>query len=331
MKATKTILGILFALLTLAAFIAPFKFVPEKFMADDYEATYERLSSGGMEVDESYVAARVDATAKEYFPITFTTSLLIACVGVLVVRLLSLVPPHGMGGFNLFNPIALPLIAIMALGMRFSISLTLDAISSPSVIEFRSLTSDFAASMDGSARPWQLFIVVPLLLEVTFRCIIPGFLERVHAVVGIAVSVVAYSLVMHAAFRAYGVWMTGSTASAFVALIIAAVMGILLMLVTWRLRSVIPAMLMHIIIVHSSVLVPGFAGLGAFALPLAIAMVVLPFAAIIILPVLGTKHAVFRADFPFTAHHKRMDARLAALELPRHRATKGDTDVSESA
>ncbi len=329
MKILKSVLGFIFAALVVIGLVLPFKLVPQKFAADDRAATLERLSKDGFEVDSSYVDARVSEAAKNNFSVTFKTAAIVAAMIVLGIYFISFRAPHDRGGINLFNPIYIPFIFALGLGLRFTITLALDASSSQSVLEFRRVVQFFTDNIVGGDR-WITLLLIPVLIELVFRCLLISYIEKARLVPTVLISTAAYVGVMYLAFRFYGTWLFGSASGAATALWISALIGVVLGLVTWTLRSGIPAVLIHIIIVHSGVWAASFK-----ALPISIVILAVSAAAIIVVPnLLGSKIKPLSADFPFERHHKRMHKWIGdyvGKKRKRKPRTNADEQVGASA
>lgn len=297
----------LLAALVLAGLVTTYSTVPTRFEESARTATLERLEKSGSAVDESYVEASIARAVHDNLHTIFRTALVMSLGVAFILCLLCIRPPHDCGGLNLFNPLAIPLLAVITLFMAISISLGLGSVQGRSVTEFIQLTDEIRAACVSRADILLITLVIPLLLEAIFRGFIFSFLEKTHFTVAIVLSTAAYAAVAYYCFAGYAERSIGSIASAGAAAVIALFVGFVLSVVTWRLRSSIPAMVMHVFIANSGALTDRVAASGVMTLPWAIIVLAVSLALLVFLPVLFAKRMpIFAADFPFTKHHKRM-------------------------
>ena len=223
---------------------------------------------------------------------------------------------------------ALPLIAIITVFCAIGVALALDAVQGRSVTEFLQITEELRAGCVTKTDLLLITVLIPLLLEAIFRGYIFSFFEKIHFIVAIVLSTALYSAAAYYCYASYAQRSMGSTSSAAAAALIALFLGFVFSVMTWRLRSCIPAILGHIFIANSAPLTEAVRASGYIKLPLAIIVLAVSLALLVFLPVLFAKRMpVFAADYPFTNHHKRMYKWLEGKKKSRRsKAAREGTD-----
>ena len=181
MKVLKSLWFLLLAALVLAAFAYPFSAVPKRFEDRAREMTLERVEEGGASVDERYIEQSVREAVGNNLGVIFRTAFIIAAFSALLVYCVSIRPPHDCGGFNLFNPIYLPLVFVIAVLTGLTLSSVLKARGGAAVNDFYALTSSLPGVFPEGKwafLPPMLFIV--LAFELIFRGVVFSFLEKIH-------------------------------------------------------------------------------------------------------------------------------------------------------
>ena len=308
MKVLKGFLFLLLAALVFFGFITAYTTVPSEFEKSARDKTIARLEQSGTVVDENYVNATIENAVHSNLHIIYRTAILIALAVAFALCMLSVRPPHDCGGINLFNPLALPLIGVIVISLSVGISLALSAVQGQGVEEFLQIVDELKSGCAANGDMLLITVLIPLALEGIFRGYIFSFLEKLHFSVAIVLSTVAYSLAAYYCVYNYASKSIGSTAAAGPALFIAMAIGFVLSVVTWRLRSCIPALVSHLLIANSAPLVEKLRAGGHVTLPLAIIVLAASLALLVFLPMLLAKRVpIFAYDYPFTQHHKRMN------------------------
>jgi|GEM_PF-3154808 len=337
MKVLKGLLFLLLAVLVFCGFITAFSTVPKRFEESAREKTLARLRESGTVVDESYVNTTIENAVHDNLHTIYRTTILVSLAAALAVCMLAFRPPHDCGGLNLFNPLAIPLIALTLISLCAAISLALNAVEGQSVAEFRQAITQLTqyTSADSGGDRLLVYFLIPLALEAIFRGYIFSFLEKLHFSAAIALSTAAYALAAYYCMYSYSMRAIGSSASAAPAMFIAMAIGFVLSVITWRLRSCIPALCGHVFIANSAPLVSRICESGRASLPLAIIVLAGSLALLVFLPMLLAKRApIFAYDYPFTEHHKRMykylDGKRAKRAQKLKKSAAGDADIDKS-
>ena len=312
MKITLKILSkigfVLLAALVFVGFVYPFFSVPKKYEDRARAMAEERLEESGVTAEPSYIEESVSEAMNGSLYEIFREALLIASASALVLFCLAIRPPHDCGGLNLFNPIYLVFVALLPLLTAAVLFTVMKTHGAESVALFNRFTADL---MEGHeyAMPKLLFIVmIPLVLEGVFRGIIFSSLEKLHFIVAIIISPLLYAAAAYLAVGAYTRWSMGSNAPAMVAMCIALVVGFVNGVMTWRLRSGIPAALAHMFMAYSAGAVSDFCTKHSVTPALAVSLLCAALAVFVLLPALfGKKVKVLAYDFPLTKHHEWMN------------------------
>lgn len=328
----RKILFLALALIVFAGFIFPFFVVPKKYENKARAMTEERIAESGVTVEPSYIEDSVNEAVNGSLNMIFREALLIACACAVIAYCFSVRPPHDCGGFNLFNPIYLVFVAALPLLTAAAVASVMSAHGAESVTLFKQFVTDLTEN-GGFRTPQLLFVVMlPLALEGVFRGIIFSFLEKLHYFVAIILSALLYAAAAYIAVGAYTRWSMGTNAPAMVALCIALVVGIVNGVMTWRLRSGIPAALAHMFMAYSAPQVAEFCAKHSITPALAIGVLGAVLAVFILLPALfGKKVKVLAYDFPLTRHHECMNDWLYGRMRRRERKTEKEAGQEQPA
>ncbi|MBO4563218.1 MAG: CPBP family intramembrane metalloprotease [Clostridia bacterium] len=334
MKVLKAIGFFILALLVFAGFAYPFSSVPARHEAKAREMTEARIESGSLAVDQSYVDQSVREAVTSNLDSIFRTAFILAAAVAALIFFISLRPPHDCGGINWFNPIALVFVAAIPLAMSAVICLALKAYPSQAVTEFGIFVEKLSSGLTFEKFGLFALLFVPVVLEVVFRGFIFSYLERIHPIVAIVLCPVLYALAAYFIVYNYMSRSVVSTAAAGCALFTALGVGLVHSVMTWRLRSLIPAVLSHLIMAFSASRVAAFCDKGSLSLPAAAVILGVLIAAFIAVFTFGAKKFPFLAyDFPFAKHHKAMYDRLYAtgpIALPKFGGRKKASEKKEN-
>lgn len=308
MKVLKSLWFLLLAALVLAAFAYPFSAVPKRFEDRAREMTLERVEEGGASVDERYIEQSVREAVGNNLGVIFRTAFIIAAFSALLVYCVSIRPPHDCGGFNLFNPIYLPLVFVIAVLTGLTLSSVLKARGGAAVNDFYALTSSLPGVFPEGKwafLPPMLFIV--LAFELIFRGVVFSFLEKIHFSAGLVLAPVIYALAVWFMVESYVKTSGGFSASVRCAALAALFIGFVQCVITWRLRSVFPAVFSHLVIAYGAGRMEVFTEKGLLSPAVLAALLGIALLLLVGLPVLGRKVRVLAYDFPFTRHHAKMN------------------------
>ena len=308
MKVLKSLWFLLLAALVLAAFAYPFSAVPKRFEDRAREMTLERVEEGGASVDERYIEQSVREAVGNNLGVIFRTAFIIAAFSALLVYCVSIRPPHDCGGFNLFNPIYLPLVFVIAVLTGLTLSSVLKARGGAAVNDFYALTSSLPGVFPEGKwafLPPMLFIV--LAFELIFRGVVFSFLEKIHFSAGLVLAPVVYALAVWFMVESYVKTSGGFSASVRCAALAALFIGFVQCVITWRLRSVFPAVFSHLVIAYGAGRMEAFTEKGLLSPAVLAALLGIALLLLVGLPVLGRKVRVLAYDFPFTRHHAKMN------------------------
>ncbi|MBO4847702.1 MAG: CPBP family intramembrane metalloprotease [Clostridia bacterium] len=321
MKIVKGIGFFILALLIFAGFAYPFIAVPAKHEAKARRMTEARIESGSLAVDQSYVEESVRDAVTSNLDGIFRTAFIVAAAVASVIFLIALRPPHDCGGVNWFNPIGLVFTAAISLAMSVLICLAVKSSSAKAAAEFGVFVNRLSSSLTFENNKLLLMLIAPAVLEIVFRGFIFSCLERIHPIAAIVICPVLYAVAAYIAVAGYMKWSVSSTAAAECAALVALFIGLIHSVLTWRLRSGIPAVLSHILMAYSAAGVSSFCEKGGMTLPGAAVILGLLLAAFIAVFTFGAKKFPFLAyDFPLSKHHEKMRGLLYAsgpIELPK--------------
>ena len=211
-----------------------------------------------------------------------------------------------------------------------AVAFALNSIPGRAVTEYKEIIDVISNSFSGNERTLLILLLIPVMTEIAFRGLLFSFIEKLHYIPSILFSAAAYAAVAYFTFYKFGMWSYNSSAAASVAFFVALGVGLVLGTVTWRLRSVIPAVLMGLLMANATSFVQTFNGLGSAALPLSVIVLVIALALLVFLPTLFAKRfPIFAYDFPFTQHHKHMRGRLANRALKKKAVSKRNNTKDE--
>ena len=328
MKILKTVGFFMLALVMFLAFTFPFFAVPMRFEKKVRSMTLERIESGSMTVDESYIDQSIGESMRENVKPIFKTAFLVASAAALIVFALTVRPPHDAGGFNLFNPLALVFTALISIAACFVMGLALNASVKPAAEGFRAFLTDVTGNFAFPDYKLILMLMVPAVLEAVFRGAVFSFLEKVHPIVAVVLTPLLYAFSVYYIVGSYTRISMGTTEPALAAGILALGLGFVETVLTWRLNSVIPAILSHVMIAACA---PAFSGAMDQGVPLlvlsAIILAALLAGFVVVFTFLAKKRCVFAYDFPFEKHHANMQRLLtvpADGEKPKEKTAKKD-------
>lgn len=331
MKVLKGLGFFLLALLVFCAFITPVSIVPKSFEERARELTLERLEKTGSVVDESYIQATVSEAVHSNLHSIYRTAVILSLAAAMIVCVLSIRPPHDRTGVNLFNPLALPIIAVITVCMALGIFIVLNKIQGKGVSEFKQLWAQIDAACVTRGDRLLITLIIPVMLEVIFRGYILSFLEKLHFSVGIVLSSVMYGLVAYYCFYSFGMRSIGSSAAAEPALFIALFVGLVFSVIDCRLGSGIPSALAHVLLANSAGLVARLGETKLASLPIVLVVMAVLLAVLVFFPVLFFKKIpLFAYDFPFTRHHKRMNKWFRSARNERSEKASRRKTVSKS-
>ena len=312
MKILKAAGFFLLALVTFLAFTFPFFAVPQRFENKVRAMTLERIENGSLAVDESYIEQSIGESMRENVKPIFRTAFLVAAAAALIVFCLAVRPPHDAGGFNLFNPIALVFVALVSLAACFVMGLALNASAHPSAVGLKAFLSDAAGDFSFPVYKLLLILMVPAVLEAVFRGAVFSFLEKVHPIAAVILTPLLYAFSVYYIVGSYTRISMGTTEPALAAGLMALGLGFVETVFTWRLNSVIPAILSHVMIAACA---PSLAGVMDSGTPLLVLSVILLVSLlagfVVVFTFLSKKRCVFAYDFPFEKHHEKMKALLS--------------------
>lgn len=328
MKLLKIIGSILLAALAFVAFVYPFDAVPLHFESHAREMTESRIEKSGAEVDASYVDESVRDAMTSNLGTVYRTAFILAAAAALVVFLICVRPPHDCGGINLFNPFALILVALIAVLTSLTVGLLIKGYGGAKADEFTELIKSISA-LFGDGRLW-LVVLIPAALEIVFRGVIFSFLERVHPVAAIVLCPILYAAAVFAMLASYANWAPVTRSAMYCGVCAAFAVGLIMSLITWRLRSGIPAVAAHILIAWSAGRVQGFVDSGSVGFIVSAIVLAVVTAAFLLLPRLFAKKArIFAYDFPFEKHHAKMNDWLYGESKKTRRKAKKSAEADE--
>lgn len=308
LKVVKSIAFLLLAILVFVGFNYPLFAVPKKFDVRTRELVDDRIGTDALSVDQQYFEQSVREVLIPRLPTVYRTAFCIASALALIAFCVSMRPPHDCGGLNLFNPIALIPIAAVSLLTGVVITLALSAHKGAGPSELQALLSELTAGYAYGENRLMFVVIVPAVLEGVFFGFIFSFLERIHPIPALLLTPVAFAVTVYSVASGYAKYTGAPSAIAYSALSAALIMGAVHALLTFRFRSVIPAVLSHMLIALLAGRISGFCQNGAAPLSVFAAVLVILLTALMLLPaLLGKKHKVFAYDFPFTKHHERMN------------------------
>lgn len=330
MKVLKIIGSILLAALAFAAFVYPFDAVPLHFEERAREMTEARIEKGGAEVDQSYIDESVQEAMTSNLGTVYRTAFMIAAAAAFVVFLISIRPPHDCGGVNLFNPFALIPVAVISVFGSLTVGLLIKGYGGDKAAEFSALVKSLSEMLGGGRL--MLIVIVPAVLEIIFRGVIFSFLEKAHAVVAVVFCPVLYAAAVFAILASYAKWAPVTRSAMYCAVCAAFGIGLIMSLITWRLRSVIPAVASHIFIAWSAERIGGYVSRGSIGLLTSAVVLAVIMAAFLLLPrILGKKYRLFAYDFPFENHHVKMNDLLYGESKKSRRKGKKSGKAEKSA
>ena len=294
---------LLLAALVFVGFVYPFFSEPARYEEKARSMTEARIEEGGVTVEEGYVDECVSEAMKANLEPMFRGALLLAAASALVIFCLSIRPPHDCGGINLFNPLGLVFTALISVltGMALH-ALLFDTEIIPGADEFIRFT--------GSLGEHKLLFVVmlPLVFELVFRGAILSYLEKIHFTAALLIAPVLYAVAAYFMVAAYTRWSVGSTEAAFAAFWVALGIGFVNGVLTWRLRSVIPAVLSHMLLAWAAGNIGAWQkALGASYVLLIVLLGVVLAGFVVLFSFFSKKAPVLAYDFPFTKHHAWMN------------------------
>ena len=307
----KLLKGIVFFALTallLVAFVYPFFTVPKRYEDRAREMTLARVEAEGAPADDRYIEQSVREAVDNNLGIIFKTAFICALAGAAAVYCIAVRPPHDHGGINLFNPIYLVFAAAITLLAGLVIALALDAKGGQAVGDFKALIARLPEIFpEGSWKILPLALLWAIAMELIFRGAVFSFLEKLHFSAALILAPAAYALALRFAAESYSEVCGSYSAAPDCVMLVALGFGFIQCVITWRLRSVIPAVLSHILLVYSAPRIADFAQNGAWTLKGACIALAAVTAAFVLLPLLGRRFPVLAFDFPFTRHHTRMN------------------------
>ena len=325
LKVLKCIGFFILAVIVFMGFVYPFSFVPKLYENRAREMTLERIENGSMAVKESYIEESVRDAVVGNIDTIFTTAFYIAAAVAIVVYLLSIRPPHDCGGINLFNPIGLVFVAIISALLPLVIGLAVVNSPSKSAVQFMLLIRNLTTGFSFGDRKLLLMVLIPVALEVIFRGIIFSYLEKIHFSVAIVLSTVMYGAAAYLAVGSYTKILSGTADAAVCAMLVAMVIGAVEGVITWRLRSGIPAVLSHLFIAYASMRFYGIVTSGSVKLvPMTILLAVMLAVFVFVFTFLPKKVKAFAYDFPFSKHHEWMNDWLYAPRKKSDEASDGE-------
>ncbi len=321
MKFLKCLGFFLLAVLVFFGFVVPFFMVPRSYENKARELAEARVANAASPVDQHYIDESVNDAMTGDINNIFKTCAIIGAAAALIVFCFSLRAPHDCGGLNLFNPIYLVFIALISILTSVSLSLFFGAHQSAQAEGFLMFVRDVSRAF--ADKQLILMLLVPAVLELIFRGVIFSYLEKIHFSVAMVLSTVAYAVAAYIMVFTHAKWSQGNTEAAscafFIAFFIGAVHGVL----TWRLRSVIPAVLSHMLMAVTAGGVTEFCSRSAIPYPAALAALAVVLAAFILLPALFSKKCRALAfDYPFTALHLLRDDWLYSRKKKDHAQRK---------
>ncbi len=307
-KVLKCIGFFILAVIVFMGFVYPFSLVPKLYEDRAREMTLERIENGSIAVKESYIEESVHDAVVGNIKTIFTTAICIAMAVAFIVYLLSVRPPHDCGGINWFNPIGLVFVA--AISALLPLVVGLAVINSPSkgALQFMLLVRSLTYNFSFGDKRFFLMILIPAALEIIFRGIIFSYLEKIHFSVAIVLSTLMYGAAAYLAVGSYMKIAVGSTDAALCAMLVAIVIGAVEAVITWRLRSGIPAILSHIMISCTSLTFFNTVSARSVSLvPMAILLVAVLAVFVLVFTFLPKKVKVFAHDWPLQKHHEWMN------------------------
>lgn len=306
-KVLKGIGFFILAVIVFMGFVYPFSLVPKVYEDRAREMTLARIENGSIAVKESYIEESVRDAVLGNIETIFTTAFYIAAAVALVIYLLSIRPPHDAGGINLFNPIGLVFVFAISILLPIVAGLAISGSSSKSASDFMLIVRNLTSGFTFENNKLLLMILVPVTLEVVFRGIIFSYLEKIHFSVAIVLSTAMYAAAAYLAVGSYAKTAFGNADAAYCAMLVAVLIGVVESVITWRLRSGIPAVLSHIMMAYTSLKFYETISSGSVKLvPMAILLAVALAAFVFVFTFLPKKTKVFAYDFPFTKHHEWM-------------------------
>ena len=334
MKLLKCFGFFVLALLVFIGFVYPFHAIPQRFETKALEMAEQRTASSEITIDERYIKQSVNEAMLGNLDSIFKTSCIVAAAVALAIYCLSIRPPHDCGGINLFNPLYLILVAVISILTGIGLGMALRSQTGESVNGFMQFVNSLSGNLSFGENRLLLLVIVPAALELIFRGIIFSYLEKIHFSAAIVLSSLLYAVAAYFIVGSYTKWSAGSVEPAMTALWTALVSGVVHSIITWRLRSVIPAVFSHVLMAYMANDISSICEKGSIPFAAVVAALVVFLAVFILLHTLFSKKcAVFAYDFPLTKHHDRMNNWLngrrknKAEDVPTIEAASDDTSA----
>ena len=330
MKVLKCIGFFILAALVFVGVVYPFLEVPRRFEERAREITEERVAGAESPVDQHYIDESVNDAMVGDIDNILKTSAIIAAAAALVIFCLSLRAPHDCGGLNLFNPLYLVLVAVISILTSVSVCLVLSSHGGPEAEGFMLFTQRISEAF--ADKRILLVLAVPAALELIFRGVIFSYLEKIHFSVAMVLSTLAYAVAAYFMVAAHTKWSQGSADAARCAFCVALFIGGVHSIITWRLRSVIPAVLSHVLMAVTAGSVTDYCAKSALPYPVVLAVLAAVLAVFILLHTLFSKKCrVLAFDYPFTAHHLLRDDWLFGGKKSKKASKKAEGSPEEPA
>ncbi|MCR5610314.1 MAG: hypothetical protein K6F68_00570 [Clostridiales bacterium] len=307
----KLIKSLGFFLITVILFIGivfPFSAVPKRFEDKAREVTLERVENGSLAVKDNYIEDTVRSAVLSNINNTFKTAFCVSVAVAVIIYCLTLRAPHDCGGVNWFNPIGI----IFTVGATLLLGVVLGLLikhfgARPEVAGFMDIVNSYTKDLTFADDRIFFVFIVPAAIEIVFRMIMFSYLEKIHFSAALVLDTFLNGAAVYIMFASYEKWAGLTSNAAVCAAIAAMIVAFVECVITWQLRSGIPAVGSHILLVYGAGYIGRIVNSGSFTLPVAIgALVGLLALMIVLFSVLGRKFSVFSCDFPFTKHHKKM-------------------------
>ena len=333
MKVLKALVLFLAALLVFIGFVYPFSVIPKRYEAKALEMANERAAKGSLAVQDSYINESVrDAVVSNIDNIYFTC-FCVATAAALIVYCLTIRPPHDCGGVNWFNPIGLVFVAGLSFLAVLTLRLFIGASSSEATAHFMLIVDSLTEGFTFASRRLFLLVVVPVVLELIFRGVIFSYFEKIHFIPAIVLSAVLYAVAAYIIVSGYANWRFGYTDAGITAAYTAFFIGIVEGVLVSQLRSVIPAVMSHLLIAYLPMGVPGIFEGSKLSPVLAVIFTASALAVLIYLfTFLSKKTVVLDPAFPLHKHRKWLDGWLERSSIFHSRRTddKGKEAVKKA-
>ena len=311
MKVLRALVFFLLALLVFIGFVYPLSVIPKRYEAKALEMANERAAKGSLAVQDSYIEESVHDAVVSNIDNIYFTCFCVASAVAFIVYLLTIRPPHDCGGINWFNPIGL----IFTVGLTFLtllvLKLFLGASSASSTGHFLTFVEQLTDNYTYSSRTLFLIVIIPTVLELLFRGVIFSYFEKIHFIPAVVLSSLLYAVSAYLIVNSFTGWKYGFSDTGMIAAYIAFLIGAVESIIVSQLKSVIPAVISHVLLAYLPVRLPELFNNTTVSPAMALIFLIAALGVFVYLfTFLSKKTFVLDPAFPFVKHRKWLDGWL---------------------